>query len=101
MNFSTVYLTTGIATLIVGLIVSINGYNITGSLLIMVIMLLGSGILLWFFESIIKAKQKQIPSYEEVLVIYNKMIESDKQKKKRRQKSTKKSYKKAYNKAFG
>jgi len=76
MRFSMVYLITGLATLIVGLIVSTKGYNIVGSLLIMVIMLFGAGILLWFFESILYAKQKQIPSYEEILKIYNTMLEN-------------------------
>ena len=81
MRFSMVYLITGLTTLIVGLIVSTKGYNIVGSLLIMVIMLFGAGILLWFFESILYAKQKQIPSYEEILKIYNTMLENGEKEK--------------------
>ena len=80
MNFSTVYLVTGVSTLIIGLIMAVNGYDILGSLMVVVMMLLGSGIILWFFERLIAANQKKIPSYEEILKIYNKMIHKDKKK---------------------
>lgn len=84
MNFSTIYLVTGISTLIIGLIMAVNEYDILSSLMIVVMMLLGSGIMLWFFERLIVANQKKIPSYEEILKIYNKMIKVDKHEEKRK-----------------
>lgn len=95
MNFSTFYLITGVTTLIAGLVLRINGYELLGHFMPLVLILFVTGILLKFFERLITINQRKIPSYEEILKIYNKMLENGKKKK-----STKKSYKKAYDKAF-
>lgn len=86
MKFSTFYLMTGIITMIIGLVLALNGYGVLGVLMPVVIILLVTGMLLWFFEYLIKHNQKRIPSYEEILKIYNKMVDNGKGKKRMKKK---------------
>lgn len=82
MRFSTFYLVTGVSSLILGLILAVNGYTVLNFLMPVVMILLVTGIMLKFFEHLIEVNQKKIPSYEEILKIYNKMLEADKKKRK-------------------
>lgn len=84
MNFSTFYLITGVTTLIAGLVLRVNGYEVLGHFMPIVIILFVTGILLKFFEHLIAINQRKIPSYDEILKIYNKMLESDKKKGKKK-----------------
>lgn len=84
MKFSTFYLMTGIITMIIGLVLALNGYGVLGVLMPVVIVFLVTGMLLWFFEYLIRFNQKKIPSYEEILKIYNKMVQKDKKKVKKK-----------------
>jgi hypothetical protein len=83
MNFSTFYLIIGVTTLITGLVLRVNGYEVLGRFMPLVLMFFVTGILLKFFERLIAINQRKIPSYEEILKIYNKMLESDKKKQKK------------------
>jgi len=78
MNFSTFYLITGVTTLIAGLVLRVNGYEVLGHFMPLVLVFFVTGILLKFFERLITVNQRKIPSYEEILKIYNKMVEKGK-----------------------
>ena len=92
MNFSTLYLVAGTVMLIMGLILSVNGYAVIGFLMPIIIVFFVAGLLLMFFEHLLYLNQKKIPSYEEILKIYNKMLENGKREKTktRRKRATKK-----------
>jgi uncharacterized membrane protein len=85
MKFSTFYFIIGISSLVFGLLMTINGFSVLNFMMPIVLIVLITGLLLWFFERLIDANQKKIPSYEEILVIYNKMIDSDKRRARRKE----------------
>lgn len=89
MRFSLIYLIFGLSMMVVSLILTLNGYMVLGQVMPVVLMILAVGILLWFFEYLVKANRKNTPSYEEILKIYNRMLQRDKEKQKRTKKKVK------------